>query len=56
VRLCAWSQCDEPLVRRPGELAHDFDRRACCCPDHGRKRGGELTRGAVYRFGPRGGA
>jgi hypothetical protein len=54
VRRCAWSGCDEPLVRRPGELPNEFDRRTCCCADHGRRRCGELCRGKVYRFGPRG--
>lgn len=56
VRRCAWSGCDEPLTRRPGELPYKFAKRECCNAEHGRRRVGEMCRGKVYRFGPGSGA
>ena len=52
-RLCAWTLCGKPLVRRPGEQANEFRDRQCCDAYCGGKRCGEALRGRVYRFGPR---
>lgn len=53
VRLCAWSGCGLPLVRRPGEEPAQFAERQCCNADCGHKRCGEVMRGGTYRFGAR---
>lgn len=31
-RICAWHECNNPLIRRPREEPMQYARRETCCP------------------------